>query len=410
MRTGNKWGMVVLLSATATAGYICRVNMSTAGVLVMKEFGLEQAAMGRIFSAFLMGYALAQIPAGFWADQRGTCRTLAVAAWLWVILTAGQALVGWGPWSAASGSALLVLMTMRLLLGIAEAPTYPASARGVSRWVAPAFQARANGLVIMSVGLGSAIASPLVSILMLHWGWRAAILASAVPALGTALVWLRTAEPPPLAETRTREPEMQAQATIAPGTGLRSTSFALLTASYTLQGYVGYVFVFWFYLYLVQERHFGMLSGAWVNSMSWILSTISIPLGGWISDRLAAGSIGWSWGSRIVPVVGMSVSGVLISIGARTHSPAVAACALALATAFVLSVEGPFWTAMTRIAGPRSGTAGGIMNFGCNLGGLVSPALTPLLASWIGWENALHIAGALAVVSAALWLGIRPKA
>ncbi len=109
MRTGNKWGMVVLLSATATAGYLCRVNVSTAGVLVMKEFGLEQAAMGRIFSAFLMGYALAQVPAGFCADRRGTRRTLAVAAWLWVILTAGQALVGWGPWSAASGSALLAL-------------------------------------------------------------------------------------------------------------------------------------------------------------------------------------------------------------------------------------------------------------------------------------------------------------
>ncbi len=407
MRTfETRWGLVVLLSATATAGYICRVNMSTAGLLVMREFGLEQAAMGRIFSAFLLGYALAQVPAGLCADWLGTQRTLALAASSWVIITAGHALVGWVPLSAASGSALLAMMTARLLLGIAEAPTYPASARGVSRWVAPPFQARANGLVIMSVGLGSAVASPLVSISMLRWGWRAAILASAIPALGAALVWLRAAEPNPLVEADMHSPAVPAPATNAPRAGLRSVSFALLTASYTLQGYVGYIFVFWFYLYLVQERHFSMLSGAWVNSMSWILSIVSIPLGGWISDRLSAGSLGWSRGSRIVPVVGMTVSGVLISVGARAHNAVVAACVLALATAFVLSVEGPFWTAMTRIAGSRSGTAGGIMNLGCNLGGLVSPALTPLLASWIGWENALHFAAALAVVSAALWLGV----
>ncbi len=404
----SRWGLVLLLSATATAGYICRVNVSTAGILIMKEFGLDQAAMGRVFGSFLLGYALAQVPAGLLADHLGTRRTLAIAAWVWAAVTAVQTLIGLEPLPLASASVLSALLAARFVLGIAEAPTYPASARGVSRWVAPPFQARANGLVIASIGLGSAIASPLVSISMLHWGWRAAILISAVPALGAALLWLRTAEPREFAITDGNTPTEHVPLTKAGAPGLWSTRFALLTASYTLQGYVGYIFVFWFYLYLVQERHFSMLGGAWINSLSWILSIVSIPLGGLISDRLAAGPLSRSWGSRIVPMAGMAISGLLISIGARTNSPMAAACALALATAFVLSVEGPFWTAMTRIAGPRSGTAGGIMNFGCNLGGLISPVLTPLLASYIGWENALYLAGGLAVLSAALWLGIRP--
>lgn len=55
-----------------------------------------------------------------------------------------------------------------------------------------------------------------------------------------------------------------------------------------------------------------------------------------------------------------------------------------LATAFILCVEGPFLTMMMRIAGNKSGTSGGIMNIGSNLGGLLSPALTPLIASYIG--------------------------
>ena len=135
---------------------------------------------------------------------------------------------------------------------------------------------------------------------------------------------------------------------------------------------------------------------------------VSIPLGGLVSDRLAAGSLGAVWGRRVVPILGMGLSGILISIGAHTDSAVMAAIALALATAFVLCVEGPFWAMMMRIAGTSSGTAGGIMNMGSNLGGLLSPALTPILASSIGWENALHVAAFLSVIAAALWLGVRP--
>jgi ACS family glucarate transporter-like MFS transporter len=190
---------------------------------------------------------------------------------------------------------------------------------------------------------------------------------------------------------------------------MNSLSFYLLTISYTLQGYVGYIFVTWFYLYLVQERHFGLLSGAWMSSLPWVLSIISIPLGGLISDRFAAGKSGPVWGRRIIPLTGMAMSGILISVGAHTGSAVMAAVCLAFATALILCVEGPFWAMMMRIAGNKSGTAGGIMNMGSNIGGLISPALTPVIASWIGWENALHVAAALAVSGAILWLWIKPE-
>jgi ACS family glucarate transporter-like MFS transporter len=61
---------------------------------------------------------------------------------------------------------------------------------------------------------------------------------------------------------------------------------------------------------------------------------------------------------------------------------------------------------MLSIAGRRAGTGGGVMNVGSNLGGLVSPALTPVIAASIGWENALHVAAVLAVVAGLMWLGI----
>jgi MFS transporter, ACS family, glucarate transporter len=412
------WRIVALLCATATASYMCRVNVSTAGALLMEEFDLTQVAMGGVFSAFLLGYALFQVPAGMLADRFGARRVLAVAAWLWVGATLMQVLVGVGLLGSGLVGALGMFIAWRFLLGVSEAPTYPGAAEGVSRWVLPGFQARANGIIIGSIGLGSALAPPLVSNVMVRWGWRAALLASAIPALAVALVWLGVKEPRRAVEVDApaARPDPDPSPTAVPppvpaavsAPTLRTWSFTLLTASYTLQGYVGYIFVSWFYLYLVQERGFSLLSGAWMSSLPWVLSIVSIPLGGWVADRLTAGRLGPVWGRRAVPIFGMAGSGVLISVGAHTASAVLAAVSLAFATALVLCVEGPFWAMMMRVSGSRSGTAGGIMNMGSNLGGLVSPALTPLLATWIGWEAALHIAAALSVGAALLWLGIRP--
>jgi MFS transporter, ACS family, glucarate transporter len=418
-----------MLCATATAGYICRVNISTAGALFMTEFGLSQVAMGRVFSAFLLGYALFQVPGGALADRWGARRVLSVAACAWVALTALQAATGWSPWGASVAAVLTGFVALRFLMGVAAAPTYPAAAQGVSRWVPPAFQGRATGIVIASVGLGSAIAPPLVSAVMVRWGWRASLLASALPALAIAVLWRWFPEraacsqdrqiasshdstiplPPSPSGLRRGKPAPPSPSGLRrgkPASSLRSASFALLTLSYSLQGYVGYIFVTWFYLYLVQERHFGLMEGAWMSSLPWVLSIVSIPLGGFVADRLAAGRLGTVWGPRAVAMTGMAGSGVLISIGAHTANAVTAAVSLAVATALVLSVEGPFWSTVTRLPGGRSGTAGGIMNTGCNIGGLLSPMLTPMLAAWIGWEPALHAAAALAILSAALWLGV----
>ena len=118
--------------------------------------------------------------------------------------------------------------------------------------------------------------------------------------------------------------------------------------------------------------------------------------------------IGPVWGRRAVPMAGLIGGSVFLAAGARTSDGTIAAVCLALATALVLCVEGPFWATMMELEPGRSGTAGGVMNMGSNLGGLVSPALTPVLAASIGWENALHVAAVLSVVGGLLWLGISP--
>jgi ACS family glucarate transporter-like MFS transporter len=114
-------------------------------------------------------------------------------------------------------------------------------------------------------------------------------------------------------------------------------------------------------------------------------------------------------GRRSVPLVALGAAAIFLVIGARTSSAIVAASALTACTVLVLCTEGPFWATMTQLSGERSGVAGGVMNFGSNLGGMISPALTPWLAERIGWGSALTLTAGLAIVAALLWLGVRVK-
>jgi ACS family glucarate transporter-like MFS transporter len=397
------WLLVALLSLTAAASYLCRVNISVTGALMMRDLGFSQIEMGRVFSALILGYALFQIPAGAAADRWGARRVLAWAALWWVVSTLFMAALGWGPFSRAAGGMLTLLLILRFVLGVGEAPTFPAAAQGVAKWIKPSKQGLANGVVLSAIGAGSALAPALLSRVMVLRGWRIAMLTSAIPALVVALAWSCVPESKSLST-----PEIPPRAAEGSLSRLWSPSFVLLTISYTLEGYVGYLFVFWNYLYLVEVRHFDLLRAGYLSSLPWILSVISIPLGGFISDRLVAGPAGLSWGRRTIPLVGFTSSGIFLALAAATANGYFAVAYLTLATALVLSVEGPFWATMMELAGSRSGTAGGVMNLGSNLGGLVSPALTPILAAHLGWKNALYVGAGVSLVGAALWLGISP--
>jgi ACS family glucarate transporter-like MFS transporter len=402
MMRANPWALVALLALTATVSYLCRVNVSVAGALMMRDLGISAVEMGRVFSALILGYGLFQIPAGIMADRWGARKMLLVAGLWWTVTTLLIAMVGWMPINQTVSS-LWALILLRFILGVGEAPTYPAAAQGVAQWIPPARQGLANGIVLVSIGLGSALAPPLISTIMVGWGWRAALVMSAVPAMLVAVAWalVRGDSTPALAR-------VAPSPTPAGGRRLGSRSFICLVISYTLEGYVGYIFIFWFYLYLVQERHFDLLRAGKLSSLPWILSLLSIPLGGIVSDRLVSGRLGLRWGRRAVPIFGLAFAGMFVAVGAWTQDAYAAVVCLALATALIFCVEGPFWATMMEVAGSSTGSAGGVMNFGANFGGFISPALTPILAAHWGWKNALYVAAAISIVGACLWLGISP--
>jgi len=399
--------LVLLLAAAASAGYVCRVAITVVAPGIMRDFGLTQAQMGTVFSAFLIGYTLFQIPSGGLADRVSSRRIFLALCTGFTLLTVLTAFVGW----QGFGIAVLVpqFWIIRALFGVIAAPTYPASARTIALTIPARLQGRANSVVLASVGVGSAVTPLLLAPITARYGWRVALLVAASLSAVTGLLWWAFAPKDHRAAKNSLESASDAtpnEFAIAPSRPLRSRSFWFLFASYLIQSYLGYIFIFWFYLYLVQVRHLEVLKAASFTALPWIATVFAIPLGGVFSD-LAVTRWGATWGRRSLPLAALCISGIFLVIGARTPNANLAIAALTVCTVLVICTEGPFWATMTQLSGEHSGIAGGTMNFGGNIGGAISPALTPWLAERIGWETALTLTAALAVVAGLLWLGVR---
>src|SRR6202043_393151 len=91
--------LVLLLMAATSAGYVCRVAVTVVAPNMMGEFGLSQAQMGTVISAFLEGYTFFQVPSGGLAARVSARRIFLVLCMGWsllTILTAGVGCRGFG--------------------------------------------------------------------------------------------------------------------------------------------------------------------------------------------------------------------------------------------------------------------------------------------------------------------------
>jgi ACS family glucarate transporter-like MFS transporter len=419
--TAVRWRIVALLAGFSLVSYALRTNISIAAALMRSDLHLTQIQLGQIFSAFMIGYAVFQVPAGALGDRFGPRLVLSVAAFVWGLTTLMTGALP-GAIGGAAGT-LAVLLAVRFLLGVAEAATYPVAAATIGTWMPGSERAFANSVVIAGMALGSACIPPIMSRLMVAAGWRAAFYATSILGFLIASVWWWYARDHPVQHPGVNDEERRTicspldvaanslsrrrvRRNVIHWPLFRNRNMLLISASYFLSSYVLAMFVFWFYLYLVDERGFGILKSGVFSSLPWIAALILVPLGGRWCDLLSVAR-GPRLGRRVVIIAALLVSSALLAWGARTQHAMLAIAALSLSVGFLMATEGPFWSSAIDIAGSRAGTAGGIMNTAGNLGGVAATSVVPVLVDRLGWMLALGTGSLLAVGSAALWLLIR---
>src|SRR5205807_3866167 len=112
--------------------------------------------------------------------------------------------IWWGIFTALTASvpsqitgALWLFISARFLLGTGEAVMYPASNQFVARWIPVQERGIANGWIFAGVGAGAGLSPPLITYIMLHYGWRSSFWLCAVIGLIAGLVWFLAARDRP---------------------------------------------------------------------------------------------------------------------------------------------------------------------------------------------------------------------
>jgi ACS family glucarate transporter-like MFS transporter len=320
-------------------------------------------------------------------------------------------------------------VAVRFLLGAGEAVIYPAANKFVASWIPVRERGIANGWIFAGVGAGAGLTPPLITYLMVHYGWRSSFWVCAAIGLLAGAVWFIAAR-----DTPGEHPQVSATEFAAIQSGLslrlandqsspeagdrnralvpwrrvvRSREVWAVTISYFCYGYVAWIFFSWFYRYLAKVRGLDLKASAFYSMLPFLAMLVCCLLGGTINDRLTK----WR-GPRLgrcgLAAFAMGVAGIFIAFGSQVHSAQLASVVLAGGAGALYLSQSSFWSLTADIAGGSAGSVSGFMNMGGQVGGAVTGSLTPWIAARYGWTASFLVAAALCLLGAVSWLAVDP--
>jgi len=418
--TRVRWFLVFWLFILSAVSYLDRVNISIAAGSIVDAYHLTDVQLGKVFSALVAGYALFQTVGGHLADRFGPRRVLTAGVVWWGIFTAATALV-----PADIGGALLLFVVVRFLLGAGEAVIYPAANQFVARWIPVRERGIANGWIFAGVGAGAGLTPPLITYLMIHYGWRSSFWMCAVIGFVAGAVWFFTARDSPAEHPRVSPAELaaiQSGLTVTDASSsqtatagalvpwkrvVRSREVWAVTISYFCYGYVAWIFFSWFYRYLAKVRGLNLKASAFYSMLPFLAMLACCLLGGTLNDRLTKWR-GPRLGRCILAAFAMGLAAIFIAFGSQVQGVRLASVVLAGGAGALYLSQSSFWSVTADIAGGSAGSVSGFMNMGGQIGGALTGSLTPWIAVRYGWTASFLVAAGLCLVGGLSWLAVNP--
>ena len=414
--TRARYWIILILFAVSTINYADRATLSIVGTDLSRDLQLDAVTLGYLLSAFSWSYVALQIPGGWLLDRQGSRRVYQWSLLGWSAFTIFQAGVGLLGTARAAATALFGL---RLGLGAAEAPSFPANSRIVAAWFPTAERGMASAIFNASQYFSTVLFYPVMGIVTHHLGWPWVFVVMGALGLVFGLAWNRLVYEPadhPLANAAEVDyirrggglVDLDRSGTAAParpGLVLDLLRQRMLLGIFLGQYCINvltWFFLTWFPIYLVRERGMSILQVGFVAVLPALCGFIGGILGGWVSDTLLRRGVPLSTARKVPIVAGLLLSTAIV--GCNYVSAQWAVIALMSLAFFGKGVGALGWAVMADVA-PReaTGLAGGLFNTFGNLAGIVTPIVIGyILQSTGSFEGALVYVGAhalLAVVS-----------
>jgi ACS family glucarate transporter-like MFS transporter/ACS family D-galactonate transporter-like MFS transporter len=427
-RSRARFRILALIFLITTVNFADRATLSITGPSMQKEFGFDVIRMGYIFSAFSWAYVFSQVPGGWLIDRFGARRVYSVSIFGWSVFTVLQAGIGiiGGIASAVAG-----LFVLRFLVGMAEAPAFPANARVVASWFPTRERGTASAIFNSAQYFAAVVFTPLMAAVTHWYGWRRVYVLMGLLGMVLALAWLKSGRGPTQHAGVNRAEldylreggalvhmeEQRMQATDSDG-NLRSRQLRQLLANRMLLGVnigqfsinvLTYFFLTWFPVYLVTQRHMSILKAGFMVSLPALCGFFGGILGGILSDAMLKRGYSLTAARKTPIVAGMLLSMSMIPCNfIDTDWIIVGLMALSF---FGKGFGALGWAVMADVAPKEAiGLAGSLFNSFGAVAGIVTPiAIGYILAATGSFNGALVFVGANALVTIFAYLVIVRK-
>ncbi len=401
-----RWRIVLMLMGFAALGHFNRVGISVAGgEIFINEIGISEGDMGWVYTTFLIVYTTLMLPGGWLIDRIGSAKALTLLG-----LTMGTFVVLTGAlgWVTNTPEGLLLgLLVIRGLAGACSAPLHPGAAHAVSEVISPRRRATANGMVTAGALIGIACCYPVFGWLIdkLDWQWAFVVSGSVLVAYGA--LWKLLASPllpaPQTSDSAsTSETDSRAVWSLA-----WDGNLWLLTLSYAAYSYFQYLFFYWMNFYFQNVLHVPKLESREISFYITLAQGAGMAIGG-LSTDVVCHRFGRTRGRRGIVITGMGLGTLFGLLSMNVEGTWNVAICLAISMGTLGMCEGVFWTTATDIGGKSRGFSGAFLNTGGNIGGAISPRLTPYIANSMGWSGAITLACVIAGLGGLLWFVIKP--
>lgn len=418
--------VLAMLFIVTTFNYADRAILSIAASAMKVDLHLDAVRIGYIFSAFSWAYVLGQIPGGWLLDRFGSKRVYACSIVLWSFFTALQGSV------EGLGLALVVpaLFSLRFLVGLAEAPSFPANGRIVAAWFPSAERGTASAIFSSAQYFAVVLFAPVIGWVTTRFGWQHIFIVMGGAGIVLGLVWLMVIDSP-RNHRRLSERELEyieaggalVDMDNAGGKAGQAGAFKwaylrqLLTNRMLAGIYLGqycvntitYFFLTWFPVYLVQARGMSILKAGFVASLPAVCGFLGGLAGGFISDRLIKRGVSLTWARKIPIVAGLGLSTMMVAAN-YTESQYLVVGIMMLA--FFGKGVGALGWAVVADTSPKEiiGLTGSVFNCVGNIAGITAPiAIGYIIAQTGSFAGALAYVGAHALIAVVSYLFIVPK-
>jgi MFS family permease len=399
--------VLIFLIALGAITFLDRLVIAVAGPRMQDELDMSPEQWGWILGAFVLSYALFQIPLGSLADRIGQ-RKVAAGIVVW-----------WSAFTSLTGlaSSFRTLVAIRFLFGIGEAGAYPTMSGAVARWFPVNERARAQGFIWGASRAGGALAPWIVVPIQQAFGWRVTFVLLGVLGIVWGVLWWiwfrdRPSEQPGIKSAELAELGEQGTAearTPAPwGRFLRNPQFWLILTMYWFYVWGSWFYFSWLHTYLVKGRGFSIGEMGLFSALPFALGTFSNVAGGFLSDSLSK-KYGLLVGRRLVGATSLAVSAILLA-GAGLVTNKAAIIALLSLSFGVMDIMLPAaWAICLDIGRKHAGSITGAMNTAGNLGGFVCTVLFGYLVRAFGSYNApIFVIAGMLFISSVLFSFIDP--